>query len=399
MPLLSVIVPVYNAEQYIEQCVKSIKEQRGIALEVILVDDGSTDRSGILCDLLEEENTCIKAIHIKHGGITKARLAGVCISTGKWITFVDADDWISEDAYKDVLNNNEFDIVITGICRYINEEHCIMQIPYLEEGIYNKEDIQKKILPVMLWTPRLSDWALDPSLCTKIFRREMIIEYLKRASETGSNYGEDSIVIFPMMLQADSVRVSKKIYYYHRQRGAGEIAPYIQDENFISKVNNVYGYLKKQFRESNCWDIMKGQLDCFFINAMEIKKQCYEYPKFKFCVHFPIEKISQKDRVVLYGAGFLGKKYWEQNLLYHFCNIVAWVDTNYMNYQRDDCYIEAPEIIRRISFDFIIIAVDDYYTAKEIILFLNELGVKKEKIVWNSVRVNHRIFEEIEGVH
>lgn len=392
-PLLSVIVPVYNTEQYIEKCVNSILKQTYMAIEIILVDDGSSDQSGLICDLLAEKNTCIKVLHTENRGITKARLAGVKASTARKVTFVDADDWIAEDAYRELFFECDYDVIITGICRYIDPEHQIMQFPFLQEGTYDRKGIIDKIAPVMLWTPQLEYWALDPSLCTKIFKREILLEQLEKASVVESNYGEDSIVIFPLMLQAEYIQITKKIYYYHLQRVSGEMPSYIRDDEFISKLSNVYEYLKQQFKQTSYWDVMKKQLDCFFINAIAMKKLCYNYSTLEFAVYFPIEKIPQNSSVVLYGAGNLGRKYWEQNSKYHFCNIKLWVDKNYEKIQSDNQYIQNPEMIGDIDFDYILIAVDDYYVAKEIAFYLEELGVKKSKIVWHSVRINNKKFE------
>lgn len=392
--LLSVIVPVYNAEQYIEECVESILKQRYLPLEIILVDDGSSDQSGTLCDLLSERNKCIRVLHVENGGITKARLKGVEVSKGRWITFVDADDWIDEDAYGDIVGDIGADIVVTGICRYINKNRTIMQIPYFREGFYDKEDILNEIIPSMLWTPELETWAFDPSLCTKIFKREIIGEYLRKASEVGSDYGEDSTVIFPMMLHVKSLRISQKIYYYHRQRGLGEIPSYIRDEQFFYKLYKVYEYLEKQFKLTAYWEVMKNQLDCFFISSVEIKKRCYEYPVLNFSAFFPMDRIPKGSKVVLYGAGDLGKQYWEQNLQYHFCDIVLWVDKKCENIQMRNCKIKNPEMIKETDFDYVVIAVDNYYIARNIAVYLKKCGIEKKKIIWHSIRVNHGEFED-----
>ena len=392
--MLSVVVPVYNAERYIEKCVKSILKQNYLTMEIILIDDGSTDNSGTLCDILTKESQCIRTVHTKNGGITKARFIGASLSKGKWITFVDADDWIDDAAYKDFEGENDCDIVITGICRYIDANHQDMQLPYLREGIYDKNDILNEIIPNMLWTPKLNDWALDPSLCTKIFKREIVTKFLDKASKVESNYGEDSIVIFPIMLYVKSVRISKKVYYYHRQREKGVVSPYIKDEDFIPKLYKVYEYLKDQFIEMGYWNIMKKQLDCFFINAIEIKKRCYEYPAWKLSVYFPIDRIPRKSKVILYGAGYLGKQYWKQNILYHFCTIIAWVDMNYIKKKSNNYTIENPSIIKEREYDFVLIAVDNYFVAKDIVRYLIKIGVKREKIIWQSIRVNGNDIEK-----
>lgn len=391
-PFLSIIVPVYNAEEYISECVQSILKQTYLKIEIILVDDGSSDQSSLICDLLAEKNNCIKVLHIENSGITIARLEGLKIAIADWVTFVDADDWITEDAYKGLPYDSNCDVIITGICRYIDQKHQIMQVPYLKEGIYDKKSIIDEIAPVMLWTSKLEYWALDPSLCTKIFKREIILEQLEKASKVESNYAEDSIVIFPLILRADRIQIINKIYYYHRQRTSGEMPPYIKDEEFIPKLSRVYEYLKMEFNRMSYWSIMKNQLDCFYINSINLKKVCYDYSTLKFAAYFPIEKISQNSNVVLYGAGNLGKQYWKQNTLYHFCNVKLWVDANYEKLRNHNENIQNPQEISNIDFDYVLIAVDDFYTANKIAFYLKGLGIEKEKIVWHSTRVNEKEF-------
>ena len=101
-PLISVIVPVYNVERYLPRCIESILKQTYTNFELILVDDGTPDRSGIICDRYAERDTRIRVIHKENGGVSTARNAGIDVAKGEWITFVDSDDWISEN-YIDVL--------------------------------------------------------------------------------------------------------------------------------------------------------------------------------------------------------------------------------------------------------------------------------------------------------
>ena len=103
-PLITVIVPVYNSEKYLCQCVDSILNQTYINLEVILVDDGSPDKCGELCDHYAAKDSRIKVIHKQNGGVCSARNAALDIATGEYITFVDSDDYIKEDMYEILLN-------------------------------------------------------------------------------------------------------------------------------------------------------------------------------------------------------------------------------------------------------------------------------------------------------
>ena len=102
--LISIVVPVYNIERYIEQCVLSICGQTYKNIEIILIDDGSTDGSGNICDNLAERDQRIKVIHKKHGGNATARRDGVNTAKGKYIGFVDGDDWIEPNMYESLYN-------------------------------------------------------------------------------------------------------------------------------------------------------------------------------------------------------------------------------------------------------------------------------------------------------
>lgn len=121
-PLLSIIVPVYNAELYLKRCVRSIQNQLWKNFELILVDDGSSDQSGILCDQLSKEDRRIRVIHKKNGGAASARNVGLDIASGDYIGFVDSDDWISQEMYErlfDLMRKFEADIACCGI-RYLS---------------------------------------------------------------------------------------------------------------------------------------------------------------------------------------------------------------------------------------------------------------------------------------
>ena len=127
-PLISVIVPVYQVEQYLERCVDSILNQSYHNLEIVLVDDGSTDKSGVICDRYGAQNVNIKVIHQKYQGVSVARNTGIEASTGEWICFVDSDDYIDEKMLEIMLQTSfedQSDMVICGFVRCDVEGHVI----------------------------------------------------------------------------------------------------------------------------------------------------------------------------------------------------------------------------------------------------------------------------------
>lgn len=388
--MLSVVVPVYNEEKYLVKCVDSILKQKYPSIEVILVDDGSTDRSGMICDLFAQKDERVKVLHTENGGMIKARLAGVRASKGERVTFVDADDWIDEYAYEGVVFDDDCDVVMTGERLYYSEGKTVDAPLYFEEGIYDKKRIKNEIITTMLWDQERENTGINASLWSKIFKKDILLKRLEDVSELGVDADEDSVVIYPMIFQVECIRISGKIYCNYRQRKEGEIAPYYADELYIPKMYKVYEYLKEQFIKEGYWRQMKGQLDQWYLVAIEKKRLCYDSFRIsKGVICFPIEKIPIGSRVVLYGAGKVGKEYWKQNIQYHFCDIILWVDRNYERMQCD-YRIEAPMRVKEFDFDYIIIAIRNYVAAKEVAVYLNELGIPEKKIVWYSITADAR---------
>lgn len=126
--MISIIVPVYNVEDYLHKCIDSIRSQKYVYFELILVDDGSTDASGRLCDELASSDSRIRVIHKKNGGLSSARNVGLDVARGEYIVFIDSDDFVNEDYLQKLLHSitcNNADIAICGFLRVNNDEHCI----------------------------------------------------------------------------------------------------------------------------------------------------------------------------------------------------------------------------------------------------------------------------------
>ena len=126
MPKVSVIVPIYNKEQYLEECVNSIQLQTLNELEIILVDDGSTDASGQICDRIAESDQRVVVVHTENAGVCAARNMGLKLATGEYIGFVDADDYVSTDMYQkmaNIIDEINVDFVVCDHCRISENGH------------------------------------------------------------------------------------------------------------------------------------------------------------------------------------------------------------------------------------------------------------------------------------
>lgn len=218
---LSVIVRIYNVEEYISQCIESIINQTYKNLEIILVDDGSTDLSGSICDQYAEMDKRIKVLHQENKGAVKAAYKGVCAASCEYVTFVDGDDWIAKNTYESVLNEleEEIDLITYGAIRYTDEYVYRYTPNRIPEGIYSKKDIEEKIFPRMLWNvEKKQKFDLDPALWNKVVKREIILESVENIKNLQIHYCEDAAIVYPMMKAVDKMIVLKECYYYHRQR-------------------------------------------------------------------------------------------------------------------------------------------------------------------------------------
>lgn len=171
--MISVIIPVYNVEKYIDRCVTSIVNQTYKHLEIILVDDGSTDQSGKICDNWKMKDSRILVIHKSNHGVSSARNRGLRLAKGQFISFIDADDWIDLDMYEKLIkymNNNNADI---GICGYIKESNTLIKDNFKKTGarLVSREDA---IIEIFRYENNKVPKSFSWEICDKIFTKEML---------------------------------------------------------------------------------------------------------------------------------------------------------------------------------------------------------------------------------
>lgn len=146
MPKVSVIVPVYNAEKYLQECVDSILRQTLTDLELILVDDGSTDSSPAICDRYAEQDARVQVIHKPNGRAASARNAGLRAASGEYVAFVDSDDWISPEMYEKMLETGA-DVTLCDYVRFQGKTETPFTQPNVNAGFYDKAQMREKIYP------------------------------------------------------------------------------------------------------------------------------------------------------------------------------------------------------------------------------------------------------------
>ncbi len=212
-PLISVIIPVYNAESYFKECMASVLCQTYTHLEVILVNDGSTDGSGALCDHYAALDNRVKVIHKENGGPMSAVLEGAGRASGDYLAFMDSDDWV------DTVMLEELTEQLTGcegemVCsNYIIEkkDRSIPMIQSLSPGVYDRKQLEEEVFPQLLGQEVR---RIHYSRCMKLISRKLVLENLKHCN-LRLTMGEDMNLILPCILDARRLVVVEKGLYYH----------------------------------------------------------------------------------------------------------------------------------------------------------------------------------------
>ena len=255
-PLISVVVPVYNVEKYISRCINSIIGQEYQNIEIILVDDGSFDNSGKICDEYAKKDERIRVIHKSNGGLTSAWKAGAEIATGRYLGFVDSDDWIDEDMYKRMWESAceyNSDIVVCGLV-FDYEDTSIPkrnEISGFDKEYYSRKDLEA-LFPKLINDGRFFGRMLQPARVTKIYRRELVERNMVLCKEEVT-VGEDMQLTLPVILEAKSLSVVKDFYPYHywfnQKSMTGKFDP-----NYLDKIKVMDKRMKEISVEKGIFD-------------------------------------------------------------------------------------------------------------------------------------------------
>lgn len=216
MPEISVIVPVYKVEPYIRRCVDSILSQTFTDFELILVDDGSPDNSGVICDEFTEKDSRVRVIHKENGGVSSARNAGIDAARGNWITFVDSDDYVTEQYLED-LYEPEFDMTVVG------HQHIV---DYRDTSESKQLNLSKTDFLDMRSFSEIIEhsgkyWLM---FCWgKLYRKQLMLEN-KICFDKSLTIGEDYVFVITYLSFVTSLKMTEHLSYIHMDYGTGTLS-------------------------------------------------------------------------------------------------------------------------------------------------------------------------------
>lgn len=205
--MISIIVPVYKAEKYLSRCVDSLLAQTYTNFELLLIDDGSPDKSGVICDEYALKDSRVRVFHKENGGVSSARNLGLENARGEWITFIDSDDWIKNEFLEKLLVDFDIDLCVGGnVC----SSGCYMK---LHDRLYDRKIITnfiKQYLPTQLLH---TVWG-------KLLKREIIIKNNIRFSED-VRFGEDTLFSYQYLCHCNSIMTVSYCGYNYMEATVG----------------------------------------------------------------------------------------------------------------------------------------------------------------------------------
>ena len=242
---LSVVVTIYNVGQYLDHCITSIINQKYKHLDIVLINDGSTDNSLSICQKYAEKDVRVKIITKKNEGIILARKAGIDNAVGEYITFVDGDDYIAEDYYYNIMKrvNGESPDLFANGCTQDGDKGMIPLQQAVESGKYSSVDeLQYLYRNINFLDFNCYTFGIYPSVCLKVFKTASLREQCAKIPPDVT-FGEDACFSFPYILRANSIIIDNSIKgYYYRVVHDSMSRP--KEFSKLFNTNKVYEYLK-----------------------------------------------------------------------------------------------------------------------------------------------------------
>lgn len=320
MHKITIVIPVYNVEAYLRECVESVINQTYNNLEIILIDDGSKDNSGKICDDLKKMDSRIKVIHKENEGLGLTRNVGIEHATGDYIMFLDSDDYISADMIEILLEKvkiNNLDVCKSGFNR-IDDQKKSYAIRKYTSKIYDKKLIHDELIPSILGSsPEKSD-SIEMCATGGLYNMKIIKNNNIRFVSERVYLSEDIFFNIDFMNNANKAMISDYVGYYYRYNPSSLSRRYRPDRFKAAKF--LFEELEKKvlnlgYSENEILRISR----CFFINLKvsisqerrsvsgfnnktikyNIKKMCEDEKVQEIINNYPINKLGVKQRIFL----------------------------------------------------------------------------------------------------
>lgn len=370
--LISIVVPIYNGEHYLRECLNSLKMQDYLDIEVILIDDGSTDRTADICRQYVLDDQRFHYIYRENGGQNAARKTGVEHASGDWVMFVDSDDFVTADFCSSFIQKQRQ----TGAEMVCGQTQLFQDGKYgrispSPMGLFSGEDAFRKYIQ-----PRFFSFGMASGEWPILYRKQAILDALD-CIDMRIRFSEDCGCTIFCLLHARNVAFLKKVVYFYRQISESFCHTHSKSNAFDQKL--LRSFLLKVIRAINDSDKEK-----FFIKEInwliirDLLLGGYEYFS-DFPGLYPFKEIPSGKRIVIYGAGVFGEEMHDKfprNLV-----LTGWVDRQYAYYQSQGKPVSSVEKLPEMNFDYVVIAITNPDTVDRIVQDLLDENIPAEKIL------------------
>lgn len=382
-------MPVHNDAPYIRRCVDSILGQTYDALEILLIDDGSTDGSGNICDEYGLKDDRVRVMHKQNEGTVSARGCGLENARGALVGFVDGDDWIDGNMYGELV---EFyfrkgcpDIVSSGLAlEYPKSGRQETLMDGAEEGAYGRRDIEQQLVPELIYNHLTGKSSILTSVCSKIIDKAVAQKAMGHMRHT-LTLGEDGAYVYFLMGCCGSIAVMHKAFYHYEQHE--------DSQNYKTGIDSI----KKLGELNEAMIVGMGRLG--WKDDARIGEQVKYYVGDYLCrvigrqfglelnpytYLFPFARCDRNSRILLYGAGVVGRCYERCLERSGFAKEIIWADRDYEKLRGRGMNVMPVKEALQQNYDYIVIAIDNEAAAKSVLDGFLVQGIAEEKIVWEK---------------
>ena len=376
-PLISVIVPIYQIERYLGICIESIIKQTYANLEIILVDDGSPDRCGEICDLYAKKDGRIRVIHKENGGLVSARKAGLAAAAGEYVNYVDGDDWI-EPGFIEALwaASGDADLVIAGQSRDLFQTSSRIT-GHFPAGSYAGAEL-KALQQNMLSCGAFFQLGVTTYVWNKLFRRQKLMRH-QNAVDNRITIGEDAAVVYPYLMDCSTVRIIANWDYHYRQREDSMLKQSASFQREAVGLKLLRSHLLA-FADRFPWEYRLEEQVTDYLLGICIMHSGGILPQIRGGI-WPYSGDFYGKKIVVASAGTFGQQLVSRIRESGCCTVVGWVDEDYWEYRRCCLDVDPPEDVGRMHFDCLLLATVNQELAAAIKQQFLRLGVPQFRIL------------------
>jgi glycosyltransferase involved in cell wall biosynthesis len=330
MSLVSVIVPIYNLATYLFQCVDSISKQSFQNLEIILVDDGSSDNAVEICEFFRKIDPRVHLIRKANGGLVSARQAGINAASGDYVFYVDGDDWLDPDclrSYVDVAESTGAEIVIGDYKReFLGKFEVVRNL--IGPGFYDREEIASFVAPRMIFSGEFFLHGLRTYSWGKLFKRSLV-QKIQNAIPNEVSFGEDAALIYPAICRANSIALTNYTYCNYRQRPNSILKSTNFGKQELNRVSLVFDFLINSLSGSQDISNFQIQLQAYLSATLIMKQGAFLADMNSYQEFSLFGDIQNGARVSIYNSGSFGQHVYKRILENSDLNLVSWLDDDH----------------------------------------------------------------------